>query len=71
MIRAQSLPPQQLPFSKKTKEWRKKHLEWAENKALFNYSLVRKSVLHKKINYDLLEGKLNVSWSDSDDKITH
>ena len=61
MIRAQSLPPQQLPFSKKTKEWRKKHLEWAENKALFNYSLVRKSVLHKKINYDLLEGKLSMS----------
>jgi hypothetical protein len=51
-------PPQQLPFSKKTKAWRKKHCDWAASKAFFNYSPVRKSVLHKKINYDLLNGKL-------------
>lgn len=51
-------PPQQLPFSRKTKAWRKKHCDWAASKAFFNYSPVRKSVLHKKINYDLLNGKL-------------
>lgn len=51
-------PPQQLPFSRKTKAWRKKHCDWASSKAFFNYSPVRKSVLHKKINYDLLNGKL-------------
>lgn len=51
-------PPQQLPFSKKTKAWRKKHCDWAASKAFFNYSPVRKSVLHKKINYDLINGKL-------------
>ena len=55
------LPPQQLPFSKKTKEWRKKHLDWADGKTFFNYNLVRKSVIHKKINYDLLNGKLHMS----------
>ena len=55
-----NLPPQQLPFSKKNKAWRKKHLDWAEGKTFFNHSLVRKTVLHKKINYDLLNGKLHM-----------
>ena len=56
-----NLPPQQLPFSKKNKAWRKRHLDWADSKTFFNYSLVRKSVIHKKINYDLLNGKLHMS----------
>lgn len=56
-----NLPPQQLPLSKKNKAWRKKHLDWADSKTFFNYSLVRKSVIHKKINYDLLNGKLHMS----------
>lgn len=56
-----NLPPQQLPFNKKNKAWRKKHLDWADSKTFFNYSLVRKSVIHKKINYDLLNGKLHIS----------
>ena len=56
-----SLPPQQIPFSKKTKAWRKKHLQWANSKAFFNHNLVRKSVIHKKINYDLLNGILHMS----------
>ena len=53
-------PPQQLPFSRKNKAWRKKHCDWADSKSLFNYSLVRKSVIHKKINYDLINGKLHM-----------
>lgn len=53
-------PPQQLPFSRKTKAWRKKHCDWASSRAFFNYSPVRNSVLHKKINYDLLNGKLHM-----------
>lgn len=56
-----NLPPQQLPFSKKNKAWRRHHLDWADSKTFFNYSLVRKSVIHKKINYDLLNGKLHMS----------
>ena len=53
-------PPQQLSFSRKNKAWRKKHCDWADSKSLFNYSLVRNSVIHKKINYDLLNGKLHM-----------
>lgn len=55
-----TLPSQQIPFNRKNKEWRKKHLDWADSRSFFNYSPVRKSVLHKKINYDLLNGKLHI-----------
>lgn len=55
-----NLPPQQLPMSKKGKEWRKKHLDWADSKSFFNYNAVRKSMVHKKINYDLMNGVLHM-----------
>ena len=54
-----SLPQQKLPFSKKNVEWRKKHLDWATFKSYFNDSAVRKSVIHKRINFNLLNGKLD------------
>lgn len=56
-----NFPPQQLPFNKKTKAWRKKVMDFADSKSFFNYSLVRKSVIHKKINYDLMNGHLHMS----------
>ena len=55
-----NLPSQRLSFSRKNKEWRKKHLDWAESKTYFNYSPVRNSVRHKKINYDLINGVLHM-----------
>lgn len=55
-----NLPPQQLPFSKKNKKWRKQIIDWADSKTFFNYSLVRNSTIHKKINYDLLNGHLHM-----------
>ena len=55
-----NLPSQRLSFSKKNKEWRKKHLDWAEGRTYFNYSPVRNSVRHKKINYDLTNGILHM-----------
>ena len=54
-------PPQQLSYNKKNQAWRKKCVQWADTKSFFNYSLVRKSVIHKKINYDLLRGKLHMN----------
>lgn len=54
------LPPQQLSFSKKNKAWRKAHLKWADSKTFFNYSPVRNSAIHKKINYDLVDGKIHM-----------
>lgn len=55
-----NFPRQMLPFSQKTRAWRKKNVLWANNKTFFNYSLVRRSVVHKQINYNLLRGKLNM-----------
>ena len=54
-------PPQQLPMSKKTKKWRKQILDWGSNRATITSSLVRKSVIHKKINYDLLNGIIHLN----------
>lgn len=51
------LPPQQISSFKKNKEWKLAHLKWADSKTFFNYSPVRNSVIHKKINYDLVNGK--------------
>ena len=53
-------PAQKLPFSKKGKEWRKKHLDWATSRTFFNDSSIRNSVMHKKVNFDLIRGKLNM-----------
>lgn len=55
-----NFPRQQLSFKAKSKAWRKSVLDWADGKTFFNYSPVRKSVIHKKINYDLLNGKLHM-----------
>ena len=55
-----NLPPQHLSFRRKTKKWRKQIVDWADSRTFFNYSPVRNSVIHKKINYDLLNGKLHM-----------
>lgn len=55
-----NFPRQMLSFSQKTKAWRRRCVLWGNNKTFFNYSLVRKSVIHKQINYNLLRGKLNM-----------
>jgi hypothetical protein len=53
-------PPQQLSFKRKNKKWRKTVLDWADTKSFTHYSPVRNSVLHKKINYDLMNGILHM-----------
>lgn len=55
-----SFPRQMLSFRSKTSEWRKNCVLWADSKTFFNYNPVRHSVIHKKINYDLLDGKLHM-----------
>ena len=56
-----NFPRQKLPFSQKTKKWRKSVMDWADSKTFFNFSLVQKSVIHKKVNYDLLNGILHMN----------
>ena len=60
MADSYNFPRQMLSFRQKTKQWRKNHLLWAQSKTFFNFAPVRKSVRHKVINYDLLNGKLHM-----------
>lgn len=53
-------PPQQLSFSKKNKAWRKKNVDFADNRSFLHYHLTRKSVFTMKVNYDLLNGHLHM-----------
>ena len=53
-------PQQQLPLTSKGKKWRKACVDWGTDQATITYSPVRKSLIHKKINYDLLNGILHM-----------
>lgn len=53
-------PPQRIPFSKKTKVWRVGCVEWAASRTYSYYAPVRSSLRHKRINYDLYNGKLHM-----------
>lgn len=55
-----NFPRQQLSFNQKGKKWRKECLDWCDNKTFYSSTLVRNTVEHKKINYDLLQGKLHM-----------
>ena len=55
-----NFPQQQLPFNKKNRVWRIACVDWADNRSFFNYSPVRNSTIHKKINYDLFNGKVHM-----------
>lgn len=53
-------PKQAIPFSKKNTKWRKQCVDWAKNKNVFDSEEIRNSVRHKKINIDLMNGKLHM-----------
>ena len=55
-----TFPRQAIAKSKKTGDWVKKCIEWASTGTVLNSSLIRKTVAHKKLNYDLLSGKLDM-----------
>ena len=54
-------PSQRKSFKAKTKAWRKQCVDWGVNHTFSTYSPVRKSVVHKNINYDLVNGKLHMA----------
>ena len=54
-------PPQQLSFSKKTKEWRRKVIDFADNYSIMRNHAARKSWYNMMINYDLINGKIHMS----------
>lgn len=60
MIDLKNLPPQMLSYSKKTKEWRKQHCDWADRRTYYFGNMVRNSLLKKRINYNLINGVLDM-----------
>lgn len=54
-------PPQQLPFSKKTKAWRKQVVDFGDQHSLLHHNGARKSWYNMMINYDLINGKIHMS----------
>lgn len=49
-----------MPFNRKNKAWRKRVVDFADNRSFLHYNLARKSVFNMQINYDLLNGKLHM-----------
>ena len=60
MSNLHAFPRQKLSYKSKNKAWRKKCIDWADNSTVLGSSLVRSTVWHKQVNYDLLNGKLNM-----------
>tara|TARA_R110000764_G_scaffold49180_2_gene108895 strand:- start:491 stop:2908 length:2418 start_codon:yes stop_codon:yes gene_type:complete len=56
-----NFPSQKLPFKRKTKNWRKKHLDWADNNSYVNNSSIRRKIRNKIINLNLYNGKADVA----------
>lgn len=60
MIDLKNLPPQMLSYSKKTKEWRRSHLDWVDRRTYYFGNMVRNPLLKKRINYNLINGVLDM-----------
>lgn len=52
-------PVQRLPFSKKTKKWRKENVDYADGYSFYNNEKIRKSLKNKIINLNLYNGILD------------
>lgn len=79
----EAFPKQTLTSKQKTKAWAKSVVDWGANKTYFNYSPVRRDIVHMKLNYDLVNGIIhmedvkkvlnpgNISTAFIPDKIQH
>ena len=53
-------PRQAVPYKTKGKKWRHDCVDWCSARTYFNYTPVRKDVVHMKINYDLVNGIIHM-----------
>lgn len=56
-----SFPRQKLAFNAKNAEWRKSIADWADRKVYYSDSNIRKSFIRKRINYNLVNGILDLN----------
>ena len=54
-------PQQRLPYSKKTKEWRKNNIDYADGYSFYNNEYVRKSIKNRVINLNLYNGIVDMA----------
>lgn len=54
-----ALPPQKVPFSKKTKEWRQACVNYYSNYRYTNGTTMRSNRFQKLVNYELYNGKVS------------
>lgn len=55
-----AFPRQTLPYRSKGDKWRRSCVDWAASRTYFNYSPVRRNVVHMKVNYDLVNGIIHM-----------
>lgn len=55
-----NFPRQTISWRKKTKEWCKDCIRFADTHSVLSSSAVRKSVAHKTLNYNLLNGEIDM-----------
>ena len=55
-----NFPRQSISYKKKTKEWCKECMKFADTHSILSSSSVRKTAAHKKLNYDLLNGDIHM-----------
>lgn len=55
-----TFPSQLLSSRAKGTKWKKACVDWASTRTYFNYSPVRKNIVHMKINYDLVNGIIHM-----------
>lgn len=56
-----AFPRQTLLSKQKGKDWRRQCVDWAATRTYFNYSPIRRDVVHMKVNYDLMNGVIHMS----------
>lgn len=61
MSKIRNFPSQKKSFSQKGKQWRRDHLDWADDNSYLNNSAVRRKLKQKKINLNLYNGKIDVN----------
>jgi len=59
-INTLTLPPQRLPYIKKTKPWRKDNVDYADKHSFYHNESVRKSLKNKVINLNLYNGVVDI-----------
>lgn len=56
-----NFPAQQLPYKRKGDKWRKQCVDWGSDRTSGSYDAARGSVRHMSINYDLVNGRIDLA----------